>query len=693
MVPCARYLSHLGSALQTQFEHGGHTETLDEAIGILRDALAATNPTQPIQAMYMINLGRALQLRFEHGGPAEALEEAVELSRDAVAATSTTHPNHALYLNHLGAALQTQFGRSGHRAVLHESVECFRSAGSNEAAAVTTRIRAWRAATAVGGILEQNSEALAAAEEAVALLPLVLPQSLVRADRQHRLGGLGSLAGVVAAAATGAGNPSRAVTLLEQTRGLLVADTLAARSTDMHRLAEIAPSLAEDLVRVRARLDALEQPRSLGGIGMSHRQGPEDVGAARLAANDLAHARVNAAADWDALVLRVRDLDGFQDFLAPPRASDLAAQARQGPVVFVTANATRCDALVLTDRPDHPVHLVPLTALSETSAYQQVRRLRVAHRTATDPAAAPDVLLAAQTSILDVLAWLWDTVTEPVLGALAHTRAPASVTEWPRIWWCPVGIMAYLPLHAAGHHADLTTEDSARRANPRTVLDRVVSSYTTTVRGLAYARTHHTDTIATAPLIVAVPEIAGAASLPGVHAEAAALTALMPGATTLSDPTRDAVLTALTEHPIAHFACHGLADWNDPAGSRLILPDHLTDPLTVADISALHLTGGLAYLSACDTTSTSPDLADEAVHITGAFHLAGYEHVVGTLWPVNDNAARRIAQTFYRRITADGATPPDVTRSAEALHHAVRDLRARHPATPTLWAAHTHTGS
>jgi CHAT domain-containing protein len=161
---------------------------------------------------------------------------------------------------------------------------------------------------------------------------------------------------------------------------------------------------------------------------------------------------------------------------------------------------------------------------------------------------------------------------------------------------------------------------------------------------------------------------------------------------TLTDPTRNTVLTALPQHPNAHFACHGLADWDDPATSRLILPDHLTDPLTVADISALQLTGGLAYLSACDTTSTSPRLADEAVHITGAFHLAGYEHVVGTLWPINDSAARHIAEDFYRRLTNNGTTPPDTTQSAEALHHAIRRLRARYPVTPTLWAAHTHTG-
>ncbi len=361
-------------------------------------------------------------------------------------------------------------------------------------------------------------------------------------------------------------------------------------------------------------------------------------------------------------------------------------------MAFVIASPARCDALILTPHPDHPVRLVPLTAVSETAVYQQANRILSARRASVDPSAAPAARRAAHTEILDVLAWLWDTITSPVLTALGHTSTPASETGWPRVWWCPVGVTAYLPLHAAGHHADLTADDPARQANPRTVLDRVVSSYTTTVRGLAYARSHPADTTATAPLIIAAASVPGAAPLPGVAAEADALAALMPDTTLLNDPTRDAVLTALPQHPVTHFSCHGLADWNDPSTSRLILPDHLTHPLTVADISALQLTGSLAYLSACDTASTSPRLADEAIHVTGAFHLAGYQHVIGTLWPINDNAARHIAEDFYGRLTNNGTTPPDTALSAEALHHAIRKLRARYPSNPVLWAAYTHTG-
>lgn len=73
-----------------------------------------------------------------------------------------------------------------------------------------------------------------------------------------------------------------------------------------------------------------------------------------------------------------------------------------------------------------------------------------------------------------VLEWLWDHITGPILSHLGYCAShPAA---WPRVWWCPTGPLTLLPLHAAGHHG---TGDA--------VYDRVVSSYTTTLRAHARA--------------------------------------------------------------------------------------------------------------------------------------------------------------------------------------------------------------
>jgi CHAT domain-containing protein len=263
------------------------------------------------------------------------------------------------------------------------------------------------------------------------------------------------------------------------------------------------------------------------------------------------------------------------------------------------------------------------------------------------------------------------------------------------LWWCPVGILAYLPLHAAGHHEDILDGTP----NPRTVLDRVVSSYTATIQSLAYARQAPPDTGAVAPvLIVSVPAAPGTATLDNVSDETRRLARILPGARVIegADAGSDNVLTALTTHPVVHFACHGLSDWDDPGNSRLVLHDHLAKPLTIAAISQLRLDGAeLAYLSACSTAEAQPRLADEAVHITASFQLAGYRHVIGTLWPVNDQAATDIATDLYSRLTSGDGNRLDTRGAALALHHAVRRLRSgdgRHLAPPTLWAAYIHTG-
>jgi CHAT domain-containing protein len=150
-----------------------------------------------------------------------------------------------------------------------------------------------------------------------------------------------------------------------------------------------------------------------------------------------------------------------------------------------------------------------------------------------------------------------------------------------------------------------------------------------------------------------------------------------------ADARYDAVLSALADCGWAHFACHAISDPLSPSDSRLLLYDR---SLAVRDISKLRLQNAeLAFLSACSTARGSAQLADEAIHIASAFQLAGYRHVVGTLWPVLDATAARLTQGFYERHHR-GVSP------AEALHAVVRELRAAQPLAPSAWAAHIHAG-
>jgi hypothetical protein len=89
----------------------------------------------------------------------------------------------------------------------------------------------------------------------------------------------------------------------------------------------------------------------------------------------------------------------------------------------------------------------------------------------------------------------------PVLEALGYRDRPREDMPWPRVWWAPGGHLGQLPLHAAGHYVGQLSGDHAGR----NVMDRVISSYTPTVRALGYAREQAARARTGKSLIVAVP--------------------------------------------------------------------------------------------------------------------------------------------------------------------------------------------
>jgi CHAT domain-containing protein len=132
---------------------------------------------------------------------------------------------------------------------------------------------------------------------------------------------------------------------------------------------------------------------------------------------------------------------------------------------------------------------------------------------------------------------------------------------------------------------------------------------------------------------------------------------------------------------VAHFACHGHADLDDPSDGHLLLRD---GPLKVTEIMGLRIDhADLAYLGACSSARSSLQLPNEAIHISSAFQLAGYTNVVATLWDVPDLIAVGMAENFYRAL-GDGA--------AAACHRVAHALRTDHPDQPLLWAAYVHAG-
>jgi len=63
---------------------------------------------------------------------------------------------------------------------------------------------------------------------------------------------------------------------------------------------------------------------------------------------------------------------------------------------------------------------------------------------------------------------------------------------------------------------------------------------------------------------------------------------------------------------------------------------------------------------------------DEGIHLVSAFELAGFWHVIGTLWEVSDEHCVGVARVLYETLGNEGMTDAAVCRG---LHRAVRDLR------------------
>lgn len=81
----------------------------------------------------------------------------------------------------------------------------------------------------------------------------------------------------------------------------------------------------------------------------------------------------------------------------------------------------------------------------------------------------------------------------------------------------------------------------------------------------------------------------------------------------------------------------------------------------------------MGFLSACSTiASETIKLIDEGIHLADALQLAGFRHVIGTLWEVSDSYCVEMARTIYETIRDEGMTDVMVCL---AVHKATRKMR------------------
>src|SRR6188768_3869789 len=200
-----------------------------------------------------------------------------------------------------------------------------------------------------------------------------------------------------------------------------------------------------------------------------------------------------------------------------------------------------------------------------------------------------------------------------------------------RIWWCPTGPLAFLPLHAAGLYSQ------TERSPPGSCIsDFAISSYTPTVSSLIETlkkpvseQQHASSKI----LIISQPNTPGCSVISEATNEAnciwRTIGASNDGSLRLEGEIAlgSRVKLEMESHGSIHLACHAIQDLDNPLKSGFFLHD---GRLELSEIMKQKFTvRELAFLSACKTNTGAEKLSEEAVHLA-----AGYRSVVATMWSI-----------------------------------------------------------
>ncbi|KAF3190682.1 hypothetical protein TWF788_008203 [Orbilia oligospora] len=598
----------------------------------------------------LMNLGRHFSYKFDRTNNVNDLNLAIEFTQRALSETASDYRNKAVPSDSEKAI-----------SLLKEAAESPHS---------PTNIRIVAARTAVIRLISEGmlSEASQMAELGIKLLPLVAPRQLNQRDQQHMIAESAGLASIAASLALEFGKDAyQAVQLLELGRGVITSLRLGFR-TGLSELRSKHPEVAENFERLRDILDS--QATRMADVPVSL--------AARIVQD-------NANLEFEKIIDRIRLLPNFENFLLPPAADKLMVAACQGPVVFINVSTHRCDALIIEAQ---IIRSVCLPDLSEQDIKKNVNFMRSIH--STHALSSPN----AVSQMFRMLEWLWDTVVNPILKELKIFGPPPN-DDWPRIWWIPTGQLSLLPLHAAGYHSQEpinghcrtlvlsgTNETGYCPPPNSTTLDRVVSSYSSSIKALLYSRqnvqTSESHDRPNEALLVSMDRTPGYSDLEYATEEARTLESLLSSQITtvkLERPCKKAILDRLSSCSIFHFAGHGESDSFDPSKSSLLVSDWQENPLTVEHLIKLNFKSPLlAYLSACSTSNNSAEkLQDEAIHLVTACQLAGFQHVVGSLWEVSDKHCVTAAEEMYKTIVEGGFI--DGNKISFGVHKATRRLR------------------
>ncbi|CUA76413.1 Serine/threonine-protein kinase TOR1 [Rhizoctonia solani] len=673
------YLMNLGKSKETRFKQLGDLDDLDTAMEHQTRAIELAPAGHARLPAWLCNLGVSYELRFERLGSPEDLHKAVEYKSHAVKIAPETHATLPFWLFQLANAHIRQFQIRGDLRFMTDAMHSLRKAATSSVGHPKSLLKASRK---WGQVASSNftSDSVEAYAVALNLVPKLIWLGFSVDKRYENLHLIEDLAVEAAAAAINAHDYNLALEWLEQTRSIVWNQMLQLRAP-LDQLESIQPMLATRLRHVAYELQSSE-------LSINYPNGVPQSRTFSLEESAQQHRR--RAEEYDNILHEIRKLPKFQDFLQPKNILNLAQATRNGPVVIINCDKSRCDALILLPG-EREVACVPLPNFSYTKPKKTTESIAHSlgqlnlrgHRMGPRRRPFSSDENEESGTYERILAELWDDIVKPVLGFLGYMQQ-AVKGNLPRITWCLTGLLSFLPLHAAGCY----DQPDAMLSN------YAISSYAPTVGALLTSSPPKSRS-GCRILAVSQESTPGHTRLPGTTQELAQIDRHIEypiRCTRLcdSDVTIEAVLNAMESHDWVHLACHAHQDAHSPSDSGFFLYD---GTLNISSIRQRQFQSkGLAFLSACQTAAGDVNLADEGVHLASGMLMAGYPSVIATMWSVMDSDAPLMADKVYGQLLRDGTLHCE--DAAQALHYAVAELRDKVGYKEfTRWVPYIHIGS
>lgn len=636
-------------------------------INYLRDALKlVTNGPQTVIARTHSNLAHIHDIYFQIFEAAQRRKEAlkhlnyaIDHSRVAVKSTSEEDPEHGNRLkNHASLLLKMCWGQdpsanqgNNDEKTFQASLRLFVAAATHAKASPLVRISSSIQAALMYWRDERSEEAHNLLQGCIALLTDLHPMEMSSEDLQEALRQVSGLAGLATATALATNRSAvEALQGLEATHCIISGLFMSSKS-DISELRAVNARLASKYDRLRAELAYLAKDQRARGDFFRYRNLQQSL-----------------LSELSRTECEIKQLPGFGRFMEMLREDDFKALAHDGPVIVLNVSRVRSDAIIVTSK---SIWAIPLSKFEYKDLEE---RLRLFGKMGNE--ARRDVVVRRpsqeQGNTTAAMKWLWEVAVEPVLDDVA-----SELTATRRVWWLQTGLAGHAPLHAAGDHSEGSTDNT---------MSRVISTYISSFKALKYAQERQ-RVAPTVPqhhmlLVTMAQNPFPHMDLDTSYEEKVAREVFGSRLTHLSQPEPATVLEQIPSHSFVHFACHGFSSLNDPSLNGLLLvKDGQPATMTISNLEGIdHRAGAVAYLSACSTAEQSDlRLMDEAIHLANSFQTAGFQHVIGTLWGADDEAAGEVAREFYSRLTlvTDENKEQSGLEVARALHNSLLQVKQR----------------